>query len=119
MLTKEQYKILCDFRNGTPIDEDENFEMLVALAKCEYVRSTNYKPYNFMYDKACDYKITEKGKLACEEYEKSLRQEDREVKSLQTAKRANKISIAAIIISSILSACAVIASVLISLYLNP
>lgn len=119
MLTEEQYKILRDLRDGVPIDEDAIFETLMELKNIGYVRYTNYKRYNSLYQRACDFKITEKGKVACEEYEKSLRQEDREIKSLQIAKRANRISIAAIIISSILSACAVIASVLISLYLNP
>lgn len=119
MPTEEQYKILLNLRDGIPIDEDAIFETLMELKNIGYVRYTNYKQYNSLYQRACDFKITEKGKVACEEYEKSLRQEDREIKSLQIANRANRISITAIIISAILSVCAVIASVLISLYLSP
>lgn len=126
MLTKEQYELLCKLRDKIPFNEDTNEKILRYLAKLEFVRSTNYKPHDFIWEKPCDYVITEKGIAACEEYEKSLRQEDREVESLQIAEQANKkanrsniISIVSIIISALFSAGSIVASVLISLYLNP
>ena len=126
MLTKEQYTVLRNLRDGVSFDEDEVFEILRELSRNGYAHSTNYKSYNFMFNKACNFIITECGKSACEEYEKSIRQENREINSLEIAKdankkatQANKISIWAIVVSIILSISSIIASILISLCLNP
>lgn len=113
VLTEEQYKILCDLRDGTPIDEDENYKLLRHLTHLGYVRSTNYKQYNFALEKACDYIITENGKAACVEHEKSLRQEDREIKSLQIADKANRISKWSLVVS-IISATIAVAAIIVA-----
>ena len=104
MLTKEQYTVLRNLRDGVSFDEDEVFEILRELSRNGYAHSTNYKSYNFMFNKACN----------------------REINSLEIAKdankkatQANKISIWAIVVSIILSISSIIASILISLCLNP
>lgn len=125
MLTEEQYIILRCLINKTPIDEDKCFDTLIRLSNLGYAVATSRKSYNFMNDRICNFKITEKGKSSCVEYEKSLRQENREIESLQIAKeaneratQANKISIWSITISAILSALTIAASVLIAVFVK-
>lgn len=123
MLTEEQYKILSDLRNGNSVDEDENFELLISLKNHGYIKDTNIKQYDFLRLKICDFKITENGKSACAEYEKYLRQEEREIKNLQIAEdankksaKANRISICAMIISFIATILAALIPILIKFY---
>ena len=104
MISKQEYEMLCSFKDKTfTTYDDENENIYFSLINNSLITQP------FLTSKA---KITARGLLEIEEYERTLQRQQSENESLKTAKAANKIaeeansknfklSIAALIVSGL------------------
>ena len=102
MINSVQYKMLKSLENGEPIDYVNYKNDYLSLRRRGYITIIDN-----------ENALGGEWRTVMEEYEQSLQRDAREQETLKTAKRANAISI----ISLIISAVSIIASVLIGIML--
>ncbi len=121
-MTKEVYNLIISIKDRLhDFDEDKPSDV-ARLYKMGYLEHYHYSKDG---KSIFAWRLTNTAVKEMEEYEKSLRQQEREIKSLQIAEeankkadKANKISKSAIIVSVIVSTLTVLASVLIAIFVK-
>lgn len=105
-MTSEIYKLIISIKDMLHDFDDKKPNEIAKLYKMQYLEHYHYSKDG---KSIFAWRLTDKAIKEMEEYEKSLRQEDREIKSLQIADKVNHISKWSLVVSIISAVIAVIA----------